>query len=149
MGFPIPLRWHLYIESGRAVLPATTKLASWKLSVSSDASRLCPCTNSGPSVSITMTRKLYTFSAKNLLRYQTITWTNSDVLDHRKQTSVNFVRGASTPFKNIFKSVVCTITVTPWWARWRLKSSAFPLFAQVFVQAQIKGNIKAPRHWPL
>ena len=32
------------------------------------------------------------------------------------------------------------ITVTSWWARW---------LAQAFVQAQIKENIKGPRHWPL
>ena len=33
--------------------------------------------------------------------------------------------------------------------RWRLKSSASRLFAQPFVQAHIKENIKAPCHWPL
>ena len=33
--------------------------------------------------------------------------------------------------------------------RWRLKSPAAPLFTQSFIQAQIKENIKAPRHWPL
>ena len=41
------------------------------------------------------------------------------------------------------------ITMTSQWARWRLKSPASPLFAQVLVQSQIKGNIKAPRDWPL
>ena len=41
------------------------------------------------------------------------------------------------------------ITVTPWWARWRLKSPASRVFAQPFIQAQIKENIKAPRHWPV
>ena len=41
------------------------------------------------------------------------------------------------------------ITVTSKWARWRLKSPASPLFTQPFIQAQIKENIKAPRHWPL
>ena len=41
------------------------------------------------------------------------------------------------------------IRVTPWWARWRLKSPAFRSFAQTSDQAQIKQNIKAPRHWPL
>ena len=41
------------------------------------------------------------------------------------------------------------ITVTSQWARGRLKSPAYLLFAQPFVQAQIKENIKAPRHWPL
>ena len=46
-------------------------------------------------------------------------------------------------------SFVCNITVTSWWERWRLKSPAPRLFAQPFVQAQIKENIKALRHWPL
>ena len=32
--------------------------------------------------------------------------------------------------------------------RWRLKSPASPSFTQPFIQAQIKENIKAPRHWP-
>ena len=41
------------------------------------------------------------------------------------------------------------ITVTSQWAHWRLKSPASWLFPQPFVQAQIKENIKAPRHWPL
>ena len=39
--------------------------------------------------------------------------------------------------------------MTSLWARWRLKSSAFRLFTQPFVQAQIKENIRAPRHWPV
>ena len=30
-----------------------------------------------------------------------------------------------------------------------LKALASRLFAQLFIQAQIKENIKAPRHWPL
>ena len=41
------------------------------------------------------------------------------------------------------------ITMTSWWARWRLKSSVSRLLAQPLVQAQIKENIKAPCHWPL
>ena len=41
------------------------------------------------------------------------------------------------------------ITVTSWWERWRLKSPTSRLFTQLFIQAQIKENIKAPRHWPL
>ena len=39
-----------------------------------------------------------------------------------------------------------TLPPTEWW---RLKSPASRWFAQPFVQAQIKENIKAPRHWPL
>ena len=41
------------------------------------------------------------------------------------------------------------ITLTSWWARRRLKSPASRLFTQPFIRAQIKENIKAPRHWPL
>ena len=41
------------------------------------------------------------------------------------------------------------ITVTSSWARWCLKSPAYRLLAQPFVQVQIKGNVKAPRQWPL
>ena len=33
--------------------------------------------------------------------------------------------------------------------RWRLKSPTSRLFIHPFVQAQIKENIKVPRHWPL
>ena len=44
---------------------------------------------------------------------------------------------------------VNSITVTSQWARWRLKSLTPRLFVQPFVQAQVKENIKAPRHWPL
>ena len=42
-----------------------------------------------------------------------------------------------------------SVTMTSQWARWRLKSPAPRLFTQPFIQAQIKDNIKAPRHWPL
>ena len=36
-----------------------------------------------------------------------------------------------------------------WRHNGRLKTPASPLFTQPFIQAQIKENIKAPRHWPL
>ena len=45
--------------------------------------------------------------------------------------------------------VKANITVTSWWARWRLKSPAPPLFTQPSIQALIKENIKAPHYWPL
>ena len=32
---------------------------------------------------------------------------------------------------------------------WSLKLPGSPLYAQLLVQAHIKENIKAPRHWPL
>ena len=41
------------------------------------------------------------------------------------------------------------ITMTSQWARLRLKSPAPRLLTQAFIQAQIKENVKAPRHWPL
>ena len=45
--------------------------------------------------------------------------------------------------------LIWNITVTSKWAQWRLKSPISPLFTKPFIQAQIKENIKAPRHWPL
>ena len=41
------------------------------------------------------------------------------------------------------------ITMTSKLARWRLKSPASRLFTRQFIRAQIKENIKVPRHWPL
>ena len=41
------------------------------------------------------------------------------------------------------------IAVASLWARWRLKSPALRLLAQLFIQVQITENIKVPRHWPL
>ena len=42
-----------------------------------------------------------------------------------------------------------SISMTSYWPRWRLKSPMSQLFAQSFARAQIKENIKAPRHWTL
>ena len=44
--------------------------------------------------------------------------------------------------------VLLIITMTSWWARWRLKSPALRLFTQRVIQAQINENIKALCHWP-
>ena len=41
------------------------------------------------------------------------------------------------------------VAVTSQWTLSRLKSPASQLFVQPFVQAHIKENIKALRHWPL
>ena len=38
--------------------------------------------------------------------------------------------------------------MTSYWAWWRFKSPASPLFTQPFIQENIKENIKAQRHWP-
>ena len=43
----------------------------------------------------------------------------------------------------------CHITVSSNRARWRPNSPASRVFARPFVQAQIKDNTKATRHWPL
>ena len=53
----------------------------------------------------------------------------------------------TTPSK-LLSWFVC-ITMTSEWAQWRLKSPASRLFTEAFIRAQIKGNIKARRHWPL
>ena len=45
--------------------------------------------------------------------------------------------------------VVWLITVMSYWERCHLKSPASRLFAEPFVQVQMKENFKAPRHWPL
>ena len=50
---------------------------------------------------------------------------------------------------HIFYVFYAYITLISQWARWRHKSPASRLFTQPFIQAQIKGNIKALRHWPL
>ena len=39
--------------------------------------------------------------------------------------------------------------MTSQWAWWRLKSPAYRLISQPFVQVQINENIKILRHWPL
>ena len=52
-------------------------------------------------------------------------------------------------WQQVFNIIKFTITMTSEWARWRLKSPASPLFTKHFIQAPIKENIKAPRHWPL
>ena len=48
-----------------------------------------------------------------------------------------------------YEETLTIIIMTSQWARWRLKSPVSPLFTQSFIRAQIKENIKAPRHWPL
>ena len=55
--------------------------------------------------------------------------------------------------KTTIQTVKKLTTVTSLWARWRLNSSASPLLAQPFIQAQIKENIvtgfceRNPHHW--
>ena len=60
-----------------------------------------------------------------------------------------FIRFRKTSRQSIHSFLDCiiyrSITVTSWFARWCLKSLASRLFAQLFVQAQMKENIKVPR----
>ena len=63
-----------------------------------------------------------------------------------KTTSLYWIR-AQTPL--VASPLAAVITSTSWWLRCPLKSPASRLFTQSFIQAQIKENIKAPRHWPL
>ena len=49
----------------------------------------------------------------------------------------------------VMKNMREIITMTSWWARWRLKSPASQLFTRPFIQAQIKEKIKASRYWPV
>ena len=51
--------------------------------------------------------------------------------------------------KNLNLKVHWIITMTSQWVRWRLRPPALRLFTQSFIQAQLKENIKAPRHWLL
>ena len=54
-----------------------------------------------------------------------------------------------TPGRCYLENATFNITVTPYWARWRLTSPASRLVTPLFVQAHIKGIITAPRHWLL
>ena len=45
--------------------------------------------------------------------------------------------------------LISSITVTSWWVWWHLKSPVLQLFTKMFIQVQIKENVKAPHHWPL
>ena len=53
------------------------------------------------------------------------------------------------PPSSFFVHCIKVITMTPKWAGWHLQSPASWSFTQAFIQAQIKENIKGPRHWPL
>ena len=54
-----------------------------------------------------------------------------------------------THHNNCLFVAVYLITVTSWWVLGHLKLPALRLFPQPVIPAQIKKNIKAPRHWPL
>ena len=65
-------------------------------------------------------------------------------------TGYAIVSGLFWPYFDLLLSGLwLSITITSYWALWRLKSPASLLFTQPFVQPQIKENIKALRHWPL
>ena len=60
--------------------------------------------------------------------------------------SAFFLQGGGAPVATMLAGM--NITMTSWWVRWRLKSSAPPLFTQPVIQRKIKENIKALRDWP-
>ena len=64
-------------------------------------------------------------------------------------TSTDDDRKWNCGFMSPHKTSARNITLTSQWALWCLKSPASPLFTQLFIQVQIKENIKALRHWPL
>ena len=63
----------------------------------------------------------------------------------------NDVQNKAIDFKTVSIATLTLyiITMTSSWGRWRLKSPPARLFTQPFIQAQMKENIKAPRHWPM
>ena len=103
----------------------------------------------------------------NLTNVYLIVYSRADQRKHQSSASLAFVRGIHRkpvnsphkgpvtrkifPFDDVImrQGIDCKITVTSQWARWRLKSPTSRLFVQPFIQAQIKQNIKALRHWPL
>ena len=79
----------------------------------------------------------------NLGKYNILPVVNTFTRHMMIQNSIHWV------IEGNFSNTRYYITVTSWWARWRLKSPAPPLFAQPFAQAQINENITAPCHWSL
>ena len=81
-----------------------------------------------------------------------ITWTNYPEFSGLIKLHPWLERPSTQPVKSANWApclIPFDITVTSWWAQWLLKSAVSRLFTQPFVEAQIKENIKAPRHWPL
>ena len=69
----------------------------------------------------------------------------------KRKSNLKMSSAKCRPFSvefDVFK-YLNVITVTSYWAQWRLKPPSSRLFTQALVQAQIKVNIEAPRHWPL
>ena len=71
------------------------------------------------------------------------------VCAHKRQPISGHHRGWAIGSQSNKTSYLLTITVMSQWTPWRLKSTAFGFFAQPFVQAHIKENFKAQRHWSL
>ena len=63
-------------------------------------------------------------------------------------TEINRYAQSSLAYINVILIYV-TITKTSQWARWLLKSPDSRLFTQLYIQAKVEENIKAPCHWPL
>ena len=128
MVFPIPVRCHLYIESGPRLLPKNNLAIV-------DSVGGCLRYN-GPWFNIKMLSYQYRKSHCGDKTVVRSSYLHNGISYTGKMTSLYWIR-AHVLFWHIRP------------APWRLKSPASPLFTQSFIQVQIKENIKAPRHWPL
>ena len=85
---------------------------------------------------------IWIMSEKSLVKWTRGTWFNIDVSSNSKHYESEIFHYCRTG--SLSSKLTENITMTSWWARWRLKSPA----SRVFIQAQIKENIKALRCWP-
>ena len=77
-------------------------------------------------------------------------WIETKWAGRRRKRTIKELISNELFYHNIkFIVDLLNIRLTPYWARWRLKTLALRSFALPFVQAQIKEIIKAPRRWPL
>ena len=78
-------------------------------------------------------------------------WGKNFSMFHRlSQILIRFIGPFSLfSITNEISPFITAITLTSQWPRGRLRSPASRLFTQPFIQAEIKENVKAPRHWPL
>ena len=89
----------------------------------------------------------------NLTRYLygvgCLYWTLQTDISHDANFSVTTTAYYATNDVSILFLIYLIITVTSQCVPWRLRSPGSQLFAQPFVQAHIKENVKALRYWPL
>ena len=73
-----------------------------------------------------------------------------DYIAHKREKWSELLKLRFTVVLQLFyMPLMFHITMTSLWARWGLKSPAWRLFTQAFIQAQIIENIKSPRYWRL